>query len=53
MPCIIARMDAPIVGSVAVASGALTRGQLRWNYRPIFPDVYIPKFAERTLNVMT
>jgi very-short-patch-repair endonuclease len=46
-------MEVPIVGSEAVASGALTRGQLRWNYRPIFPDVYIPKFANRTLDVMT
>ncbi len=46
-------MDAPIVGSAAVASGALTRGQLRWNYRPIFPDVYISRFADRTLDVMT
>jgi hypothetical protein len=45
-------MDAPIVGSAAVASGTHT-GQLRWNYRPIFPDVYIPKFADRTLDVMT
>jgi AbiEi antitoxin C-terminal domain/Protein of unknown function (DUF559) len=46
-------MNAPIVGSAAVAGGALTRGQLRWNYRPIFPDVYIPKFEDRTLAVMT
>src|SRR5271155_914528 len=46
-------MDAPVVGSEALASGALTRGQLRWNYRPIFPDVYIPKSADRSLEVMT
>jgi hypothetical protein len=46
-------MDAPIVGSAALASGALTRGQLRWNYRPIFPDVYLPKSAERSLETMT
>ncbi|HZQ33990.1 MAG TPA: hypothetical protein VFB19_19925 [Mycobacterium sp.] len=43
-----------ILGSEAVASGALTRGQLRWNYRPIFPDVHVPrdtvlKVRERTL----
>jgi hypothetical protein len=31
------------IGSEAVASGVLTRGQLRWNYRAIFPDVYIAK----------
>ena len=36
-----------------LANGALTRGQLRWNYRPIFPDIYIPKLTERTLDVMT
>jgi hypothetical protein len=46
-------MEVPIVGSAAVASGALTRGQLRWNYRPIFPDVYISRFASRTLDVRT
>ena len=46
-------MDVPIVGSAALADGALTRGQLRWNYRPIFPDVYVPRFTARTLDVMT
>lgn len=46
-------MDEPIVGSEAVAGGALTRGQLRWNYRPIFPDVYIPKNSDRTLELTT
>jgi len=34
-----------------VASGMLTRGQLRWNYTAILPDVYIPKGSERTLDV--
>lgn len=46
-------MDAPIVGSEAVASGALSRGQLRWKYRPIFPDVYLPKHSDRTLELTT
>jgi hypothetical protein len=46
-------MNAPIVGSEALASGSLTRGQLRWNYRPIFRDVYIPKSMYRSLEVMT
>jgi hypothetical protein len=46
-------MDAPFVGSEALASGSLTRGQLRWNYRPIFPDVYMPKSMDRSLEVMT
>ena len=33
------------IGSAALASGRLTRGQLRWNYRPLFPDVYLSKVA--------
>ncbi|HEY1843124.1 MAG TPA: hypothetical protein VGG53_23415 [Mycobacterium sp.] len=46
-------MIAPTIGSEALASGSLTRGQLRWNYRPIFPDVYVPKSMSRSLEVMT
>jgi hypothetical protein len=46
-------MSAPIIGSEALTSGALTRGQLRWNYRPIFPDVYVPKSEDRSLEMMT
>ena len=46
-------MDAPIVGSEAVAAGTLSRGQLRWNYRPIFPDIYLPRCADRSLEAMT
>jgi hypothetical protein len=46
-------MDLPVLGSEVLANGTLTRGQLRWNYRPIFPDVYIPKRSERSLEVMT
>lgn len=46
-------MNAPIVGSEVLASGLLTRGQLRWNYRPIFRDVYIPKSSCRSLELMT
>ena len=34
-----------LIGSEALALGALTRGQLRWRYRTIFPDVYIAKSA--------
>lgn len=49
----ITRMKEPIVGSEALASGLLTRGQLRWNYRPIFRDVYISKSLCRALEVMT
>ena len=36
-------------GSEALASGTLTRGQLRWNYRKIHHDIYLPKDASRTL----
>lgn len=49
----ITRMSGPIIGSEALANGSLTRGQLRWNYRPIFADVYIPKSLCRSLGVMT
>jgi len=43
----------PFIGSTAVATGLLTRGQLRWNYTAIHPDVYIPKGSEPTLDVRT
>jgi hypothetical protein len=33
------------VGSERLASGGLTRSQLRWNYAPVFPGVYLPKTA--------
>ncbi|WP_437340000.1 DUF559 domain-containing protein [Mycobacterium asiaticum] len=33
----------PFVGSEALACGALTRHQLRTNYRPVLPDVYLNK----------
>lgn len=47
-------MDDVFVGSEALSSGLLTRGQLRWNYRPIYPDVYVsrasrPSLAQRTV----
>ncbi|BBY65076.1 type IV toxin-antitoxin system AbiEi family antitoxin [Mycolicibacterium helvum] len=46
-------MSSPFSGSTAIASGLLTRGQLRWNYTAIHPDVYVPKGSERTLDVRT
>ncbi|MEZ0358381.1 hypothetical protein [Mycobacterium sp. SA01] len=46
-------MSSPFIGSAAIASGLLTRGQLRWNYTAIHPDVYIPNGSERTLDVRT
>jgi Protein of unknown function (DUF559) len=36
-------------GSEAIGCGTLTRGQLRWNYRRIHRDVYLPKNAVRSL----
>jgi hypothetical protein len=31
------------VGTEMLARGWLTRGQLRWNYCSIFPDIYVPR----------
>src|SRR4051794_21126339 len=42
-------MGLPFIGSEAVAAGVLTRGQLRWNYTTVFPDVYLPKDDRRHL----
>ncbi len=42
-------MQQAFIGSEAVRLGRLTRGQLRWNYTAVHPDVYIPNGAERTL----
>ena len=33
-------MDEVFRGSEAIASGAITRARLRWNYHAVFPDVY-------------
>lgn len=41
------------IGSEAVRSGRITRGELRWNYTAVHPDVYIEKGAPRTLAVNT
>lgn len=38
-----------ILASDAITAGTMTRGQLRWNYRPLYPDVHIPRDAEPTL----
>jgi len=46
-------MTAPIIASEALANGALTRGQLRWNYRRIYPGIYIPKSVHRSLQAVT
>jgi alkylation response protein AidB-like acyl-CoA dehydrogenase len=47
-------MSEVFVGSDALASGGLTRARLRWNYRAIFPDIYltkqiVPSLAQRTV----
>lgn len=39
------------LGSEALRSGRLSRGQLRWNYTAVHPDVYLRKGAQRTLAV--
>ncbi len=36
-------MDDVFIGSEALASDLLSRGQLRWRHRAIYPDVYIRK----------
>ncbi|WP_099246893.1 hypothetical protein [Mycobacterium sp. shizuoka-1] len=46
-------MSSPIIGSQAIAAGALTRGQLRWNYTALHPDVYVPKGVALTLDLRT
>lgn len=43
-------LQAPFIGSEAIANGALREHQLRARYRAIFPDVYAPKSAELTLD---
>lgn len=46
-------MNLPIIGTEALATGELTRGQLRWNYRPILPNVYVLKEQPLTLRTRT
>ncbi|OBH03881.1 DUF559 domain-containing protein [Mycobacterium sp. E3247] len=43
-------MAGAFIGSEATAGGSLTRGQLRWRYRRIHRDVYVPKNAPRSLH---
>jgi hypothetical protein len=44
------RVATVFLGSEAIARGDLTRGQLRWNYRQIYRDVYLPQEAPRSLS---
>jgi hypothetical protein len=40
----------PILGTEAIATGAITRSALRWNYTALHPDVYQLKTARRDLH---
>jgi len=42
-----------ILGSEAIASGEITRGQLRSRYRSIYRDVYEPREAKQSLRANT
>jgi hypothetical protein len=42
-------MQTIFVGSQALAHGTVTRAQLRWKYRALFPDVYQLRIDEPTL----
>jgi len=50
---IITAMDGVFLGSEALKRGEITRGQLRWNYRTIYPDVYEAKAVEPSLRANT
>jgi hypothetical protein len=44
-------MREPFTGSEALASGALSRQQLRARYRAVFPNVYLPNDIEPSLEL--
>lgn len=46
-------MKSVFLGGEAIASGAITRGQLRSRYRAIYPNVYEPKLVEPSLYANT
>jgi len=41
----------PFIGSQALASGALSRHQLRTRYRAVFPNVYLPNDVQPSLEL--
>jgi hypothetical protein len=41
----------PFIGNDALASGALSRYQLRTRYRAVFPNVYLPRDVEPSLQL--
>ena len=47
------RMEEVFVGSSALRNGRLTRASLRWNYRPVFPDIYVSKLVAPSLRLNT
>jgi hypothetical protein len=51
--CDLREMQEPFIGSEALASGALNRHQLRVRYRAVFPNVYLPKDVEASLQQRT
>jgi hypothetical protein len=46
-------MSAVFVGTEMLARGGLTRANLRWNYKSIFPDVYVRRAVTPALRVNT
>jgi hypothetical protein len=46
-------MSEVFVGTERLARGGLTKGQLRWNYRSIYPDIYVPRAAAPSLSLNT
>lgn len=46
-------MSDVFLGTESLARGVLTRGQLRWNYRSIFPNVYVPRATPVSLRSKT
>lgn len=46
-------MDDVFLGTEALRRGALTRGRLRWNYRALYPDVYLPAGVAPSLRQRT
>jgi len=46
-------MNEVFVGSEALRAGVLTRSRLRWNYTPIYPDVYVPNGVAPSLRRQT
>ncbi|MCW2553427.1 MAG: hypothetical protein JWR78_3208 [Mycobacterium sp.] len=46
-------MSTVFVGSEALDRNEVTKGQLRWRYRAIYPDVYTPRIAAPSLYANT